>query len=85
MVFVGQTANPWDVLVKQSVQVMQKFWDATSCYEYEITTSAAIYQKVQYQLDLRMILKYISDGSMPLRLLAQCYQICWHHSPLGIL
>jgi hypothetical protein len=47
MVFVGQTADPWDVPVKQSVQVMQKIWDATSRYEYEITASAAIYQKVR--------------------------------------
>jgi hypothetical protein len=46
MVFVGQTADSWDVLVKQSVQVMQKIWDATSRYDYEITTSTAIYQKV---------------------------------------
>jgi len=46
MAFVGQTVNPWDVPVKQSVQVMQKIWDATSHYEYEITASAAIYQKV---------------------------------------
>jgi hypothetical protein len=46
LAFVGQTADPWDVLVKQLVQVMQRIWDATSHYDYEITTSAAIYQKV---------------------------------------
>jgi hypothetical protein len=46
MVFVGQTADPWDVPVKQSVLVMQKIWDATSTYEYEITASSAIYKKV---------------------------------------
>ena len=85
MVFVGQTANPWDVPVKQSVQVMQKIWDATSRYEYEITMSAAIYQKVCDQLPSRMILKYIPDGSTPLGLLAQCYRIRWHRSPLGVL
>jgi len=85
MVFVGQTADPWDVPVKQLVQVMQKIWDTTSCYEYEITTSAAIYQKVHDWLHLRTILKYIPDSSTPLRLLAQCYWIHWHHSPLGIL
>jgi len=47
MAFVGQVTDPWDVPVKQSVQMMQKIWDATSRYEYEITTSAAIYQKVR--------------------------------------
>ena len=85
MAFVGQTTNPWDVLVKQSVQVMQKIWDATSCYEYEITASAAIYQKVRDRLHSRTILKYNPDGSMPLQLLAQCYRICRHCTPLGIL
>jgi hypothetical protein len=85
MVFVGQTADPWDVPVKQSVQVMQKIWDATSRYDYEITTSAAIHQKVCDRLHSRTILKYIPDGSMPLRLLAQCYWIRQHRSPLGVL
>jgi hypothetical protein len=65
MAFVGQVADPWDVPVKQSVQVMQKIWDATSRYEYEITTSAAIYQKVRDRLHPRTILKYIPDGSTP--------------------
>jgi hypothetical protein len=85
MAFIGQTADPWDEPVKQSVQVMQKIWDATSCYDYEITTSAAIYQKVCDRLHLRTILKYIPDSSMPLRLVAQCYRIRQHRSPLGIL
>jgi hypothetical protein len=85
MAFVGQVADPWDVPVKQSVQVMQKIWDATSRYEYEITTSAAIYQKVRDRLHPRTILKYIPDGSTPLGLLAQCHWICWHCSPLGVL
>jgi hypothetical protein len=40
--FVGQTADPWDVPVKQLVQVMKKIWDATSHYDYEITTSTPI-------------------------------------------
>jgi hypothetical protein len=46
MAFVGQTANPWDVPVKQSVLVMQKIWDATSVHQYEITMATSIYQKV---------------------------------------
>lgn len=46
MAFVGQTTDPWDVPVKQSVKVMQKIWDATSGRQYEITSSTAIYQKV---------------------------------------
>lgn len=46
MAFVGQTTDPWDVPVKQSLEVMQKIWDATSRNEYKITTSTAIYQKV---------------------------------------
>jgi hypothetical protein len=65
--------------------VMQKIWDATSRYDYEITTSTAIYQKVCDWLHSRIILRYIPDGSMPLRLLAQCYRMHRHHSPLGIL
>jgi hypothetical protein len=85
MVFVGQTADPWDVPVKQLVQVMQKIWDETSRYDYEITTSTAIYQKVCDRLHSRTILKYIPDSSTPLRLLAQCYQTHWHRSPLGVL
>jgi hypothetical protein len=87
MAFVGQTADPWDVPVKQSVQVMQKIWDATSRYEYEITASAAIYQKVRDRLHSRtiLLLKYNPDGSTPLRLLAQCYRIHRHCTPLGVL
>ena len=46
MAFVGQTIDPWDVPVKQSVKVMQKIWDATTRNKYEITASTAIYQKV---------------------------------------
>jgi hypothetical protein len=65
--------------------VMQKIWDATSHYDYEITTSAAIYEKVCDWLHSRTILKYIPDSSTPLRLLAQCYYIRWHRSLLGIL
>lgn len=56
MAFVGQTNDPWDVPTKQSVEVMQKIWDATSNYEYEIATSTAIYQKVGDQFNPRMIL-----------------------------
>ncbi|KAH8979504.1 hypothetical protein EDB86DRAFT_2814567 [Lactarius hatsudake] len=46
MAFVGQTNDPWEVPVRQSVQVMQKIWDATGGIEYEITSKTAIYQKV---------------------------------------
>ena len=46
MAFVGQTTNPWDVPVKQSVEVMQKIWDTTSHIEYEIVGSSAVHQKV---------------------------------------
>ena len=46
MAFVGQTMNPWDVPIKQSVRVMQKIWDATNGNKYEITVSTAVYQKV---------------------------------------
>ena len=46
MAFVGQTMNPWDVPIKQSVKVMQKIWDATNGNNYEITVSTAVYQKV---------------------------------------
>jgi hypothetical protein len=47
MAFVGQTYNPWDVPVKQALIVMQKIWDACSAYQYEITSSSAVYQKVR--------------------------------------
>ena len=46
MAFVGQTANPWDVPIKQAVLVMQKIWDATTDNEYKITMSTAVFQKV---------------------------------------
>jgi hypothetical protein len=46
MAFVGQTTDPWDVPIKQSVKVMQKIWNATASSEYEITASTLIYQKV---------------------------------------
>ena len=75
MEFVGQTADPWDVPVKQALQVMQKIWDSTSTYEYEIMSSSIIY-KVCDQLGSKMILKYVSDSSMPHGLMVQCYQIC---------
>ena len=54
MVFVSQTADPWDVPVKQSVSVMQKIWDMTSANEYEITASTAVYKKVCGPLTSRM-------------------------------
>ena len=65
MAFVGQTADPWDVPVKQSIKVMQKIWDVTNIYEFEITTSTTIYQKVCDWFGSTKILKYISDGSTP--------------------
>ena len=65
MAFVGQTADPWDVPVKQSVKVMQKIWDETNTYQYEITTSTTVYQKVRDLFGSARILKYISDNSTP--------------------
>ncbi|KAM6503850.1 hypothetical protein JOM56_000793 [Amanita muscaria] len=50
MAFVGQTADPWDVPVKQSLMVMQKIWDATNNHDYEIATSTALYQKTVQRL-----------------------------------
>jgi hypothetical protein len=46
MDFVARTVDPWDVPVRQAVEVMQKIWDATSTHRYEITSSTAVYQKV---------------------------------------
>ena len=43
MAFVGQTVDPWDVPIKQAVQVMQKIWNATNGSEYEITASSAVF------------------------------------------
>jgi hypothetical protein len=76
MAFVGQTMNPWDVPVKQSIMVMQKIWDATSNFEYVVTTDTAVYHKVRDLLGCRMILIHISDCSTARRLLAQCH---WFH------
>ncbi len=86
MVFIGQTANPWDVPVKHSVLVMQRIWDATSHHEYEITTSSSVYKKACDQFLSRvMTLWHISDSSMPCGLMVQCYWIRWHCSNPGIL
>jgi hypothetical protein len=46
MAFVGQTADPWDVPVKQALEVMQKIWDATCAHAYEIKVTTRVYQKV---------------------------------------
>jgi hypothetical protein len=46
MAFVGQTADPWDVPIKQTVKVMQKIWNATTDIEYKLTSSCAVVQKV---------------------------------------
>ena len=56
MAFVGQTINPWDVPVKQSIMVMQRIWDATNSYDYKITAETAVYQKVRDILGCKMIL-----------------------------
>lgn len=80
MAFVGQTVNPWDVPVKQSVAVMQKIWDETSRIEYKITTDTAVYHKVRDPLGCRKILIYISDCSTARRLMAQCHRIHGHRS-----
>jgi hypothetical protein len=80
MAFVGQTKNPWDVPVKQTILVMQKIWNATSNFEYSVTTDTAVYHKVRDPLGCRMILIYISDCSTTRRLLAQCDWIHWPHS-----
>ena len=54
MAFIGETADPWDVPIKQAVKVMQTIWDATSSVDYEITASTAVYRKVCNQLASRM-------------------------------
>jgi len=59
MAFVGQTVDPWDVPVKQAVQVMQKIWDATNDSEYEITASSAVFQKVYDGLVFGIILIFM--------------------------
>jgi len=59
MAFVGQTMDPWDVPVKQAVEVMQKIWGATSDHEYEIMTSTPVYQKVCDRFGSRTVLIYI--------------------------
>ena len=55
MEFVGQTTDPWDVPVKQSVKVMQKIWDETNSYQYEITKCIKFAK--YYLEDLRFLYK----------------------------
>jgi hypothetical protein len=85
MEFVGKTADPWDVPVKQAIKVMQKIWDTTSSYDYEITSSSIIYQKVCDRFSFRTISKLVSDGSTPRGLMAQPCWICRHRDHPGIL
>jgi hypothetical protein len=59
MAFVGQTADPWDVPVKQAIEVMQKIWDATTDIEYEITAATAVHLKVSDRLFPNIILIFI--------------------------
>jgi hypothetical protein len=59
MVFVSQTVDPWDVPVKQAVEVMQKIWDATCDCEYEIMPSTQVCQKVCDMFGSRAILIFI--------------------------
>ena len=84
MVFVGQTINPWEVPVKQSTMVMQKIWDATSRFDYIVTSDTEVYHKVHDLLGCRMILIHILDCSTSRRLMAQCHRIHWHRDPSNI-
>ena len=84
MLFVGETNNPWEVPVKQSIAVMQKIWDATSNFEYVVTSETAVYHKVRDLLGYVMILIYISDCSTARRLMAQCHWIHRHRSHSSI-
>ncbi|KAN0130427.1 hypothetical protein V8E53_011828, partial [Lactarius tabidus] len=43
MTFVAQTADPWEVPAMQAVEVMQKIWNVTILFEYNIMTSTAVY------------------------------------------
>ncbi|KAN0131106.1 hypothetical protein V8E53_011107 [Lactarius tabidus] len=45
MTFVAQSADPWEVPAMQAVEVMQKIWNTTSSFEYNITTSTATVQR----------------------------------------
>jgi hypothetical protein len=42
MAFVGQTADPWDVPIKQAVEVMEKIWIATNGHEYKIMAFSSV-------------------------------------------
>ena len=59
MVFVSQTADPWDVPVRQAVEVMPKIWDATCDHEYNIMSSTPVFQKVCDTFGFRKILIFI--------------------------
>jgi hypothetical protein len=65
MDYVGRTTDPWDVPVMQAVKVMQKIWDTTSDYEYEITQGSGVFQKVCEFTPVRMILMFVSDCPTP--------------------
>ena len=87
MAFVGQTINPWDVPVKQSIMVMQRIWDVTNSYDYKITAEAPVYQKVRDILGCEMILIHTSDCPTARRLMAQChgiYRYCRSSSIYGL-
>jgi hypothetical protein len=55
MAFVGQTVDPWDVPVKQAIDIMQKIWNSISSEPYEITDSTPVYKKVCDRLSYRII------------------------------
>jgi hypothetical protein len=50
MAFVAQTADPWDVPVKQALEVMQKIWDATCDHTYKIRATTMVYHKVCHSI-----------------------------------
>ncbi|KAI9463520.1 hypothetical protein BJY52DRAFT_1221525 [Lactarius psammicola] len=50
MAFIGQTANPWDVPIKQAIKVMQKIWNETNGNDYMIMPTSMVCQKTIQRL-----------------------------------
>ncbi|KAI9448605.1 hypothetical protein BJY52DRAFT_1193317 [Lactarius psammicola] len=51
MAFVGQTANPWDVPIKQAIEVMQKIWNETNGNDYTIMPTSMHQELARFYLE----------------------------------
>lgn len=67
MAFVGQVENPWEMPTKLALEVMQKIWNATCAFEYQITKETEVYHRVRTnRLGSGTILIYIFQAKQRL-------------------